>query len=34
LAEHRTDFTNVLAAPHLRPRERYLPDWRRKGLHS
>ena len=34
MAEKRTDFANVLAAPHLRPRERYLADWRRQGLHS
>jgi acyl-CoA synthetase (AMP-forming)/AMP-acid ligase II len=34
LAESRTKWSDVLAAPHLRPRERFLPGWRQLGLHG
>ena len=34
MAENPGTWRDVLAAPHLRPRERYLAEWRRQGLHS
>jgi acyl-CoA synthetase (AMP-forming)/AMP-acid ligase II len=34
VADTRSDWTNLLASPHLCHRERFLPGWRQLGLHS